>query len=285
MRRFLYVAPLVICLLWLGCEPNKTTTQTHGEFVPPADLPLTCLPDFDGQISAAELTPTYDIPANFLVSASAMTVDLQGQVGDSGRRIWDWSTVQPTDRMAGLKAQAIQGRWFAPSFPQADFVTPLDAGGTLLGVYHHDVDGLWLHGTASAEQGTNQTLLIYEAPVDLLRFPLVPDTTWAVTGQVRDGTLNGLSPWSQDDTYTVEVDAAGELRLPQITFPHVLRVRTHLHVVPLAVGQTAQTRQVSFMFECFGEVARATSAVYIDDGADPGANFTQAAEVRRLGSL
>jgi hypothetical protein len=45
-----------------------------------------------------------------------------------------------------------------------------------------------------------------------------------------------------------------------------------------AVGATVITRQTSFLFECFGEVARATSVQNEENE-----KFTTAAEVRRLG--
>ena len=44
------------------------------------------------------------------------------------------------------------------------------------------------------------------------------------------------------------------------------------------MGASVSRRQVSFLFECFGEVARATSR---DD--EQAVDFTTAAEVRRLG--
>ena len=56
-------------------------------------------------------------------------------------------------------------------------------------------------------------------------------------------------------------------------------MRTTLTVTP-AAGKAVSTRQTSFLFECFGEVARATSQN--DETQD---NFTTAAEVRRLGLL
>mgnify|MGYP000997285483 FL=1 len=45
-----------------------------------------------------------------------------------------------------------------------------------------------------------------------------------------------------------------------------------------AVGASSSTRQSQFLFECFGEVVRATSAPGEKDD-----DFTTAAEVRRLG--
>jgi len=75
------------------------------------------------------------------------------------------------------------------------------------------------------------------------------------------------------------VDGAGELVLPDVTFTQALRVRTRTTIEPL-VGQSTSQRQVSFFFECFGEVARATSLV-----DEPLEDFQTALEVRRLGLL
>ena len=93
---------------------------------------------------------------------------------------------------------------------------------------------------------------------------------------MRDGVVQGL-PYAGRDTYQIEVSGAGELVLPDVTFTQVLRVRTHLTAQP-AVGASRSQWQVSFLFECFGEVARATSR----DG-ETAADFTTAAEVRRFG--
>jgi hypothetical protein len=95
-------------------------------------------------------------------------------------------------------------------------------------------------------------------------------------GEVRDATLRGL-PHASRDTYEVRVDAAGRLELPDFTFTQVHRVRTRVTLAP-AAGVTTTQRQVSFLFECLGEVARATSRP--DEAED---DFTVAAEVRRLG--
>jgi len=73
-------------------------------------------------------------------------------------------------------------------------------------------------------------------------------------------------------------DAIGTMILPDFTFTQVHRVRTNLTNAPV-VGATSTTRQVSFIFECFGEVARATSQTN-----EPNVDFTTAAEQRRLGA-
>ena len=73
-----------------------------------------------------------------------------------------------------------------------------------------------------------------------------------------------------------------ELKLPQLTFQQTIRVRTRVTLEPVA-GPSLVTRQVSFLAECYGEVARATSAQQAASEADLDLVFTEAAEVRRLG--
>jgi len=112
--------------------------------------------------------------------------------------------------------------------------------------------------------------------VALLRFPVQPAGPYSSVGVVENGMLRGL-PYTGTDTYEIEVDAVGEMILPQLTFTEVHRVRQRVLVEP-AVGAATSQRQVSYFFECFAEIARAVS---LPDEPDP--NFTTAAEVRRLG--
>ena len=67
------------------------------------------------------------------------------------------------------------------------------------------------------------------------------------------------------------------IKLPGITFTQALRVRTHVTAAP-AAGASVSKWQVSFLYECFGEIARATS-----ENGETQADFTTAAEVRRYG--
>ena len=93
---------------------------------------------------------------------------------------------------------------------------------------------------------------------------------------MQNGTLRGL-PYAGKDTYEAKVAAAGRLVLPPIELTQAQEVLLSALVEP-AVGTSVRTRQASFLFECFGEVARATSA---NDEKDE--LFTTATEVRRLG--
>jgi hypothetical protein len=116
---------------------------------------------------------------------------------------------------------------------------------------------------------------VYAPPIELYRFPLAVGVMYSSSGTITNGMLRGL-PYAGTDTYDINIDASGQLTLENYVFTQVLRVRTTVTVMPSA-GQSIVTRQTSFFFECFGEVARATSQP--NETQD---DFTTAAELRRL---
>jgi hypothetical protein len=238
------------------------------------DAALTCVPNLDGRIVAEELPVAFNVAAQYAVSSEARTVDLSGTVDAQGRRVWDWSKAVASDKQLAVKASTLAGKWYATSFAQASFVAPMDEAATTDGIYRRGENALELLGIASVEQ--DRTLLVYDPPVVLYRLPMAPGDAWTSTGRVAEGRLNGL-PYIGTDTYEVRVDGAGRMRLPGFELSQVLRVRMHVTVSPSA-GAAVHKRQVSFVSECFGEVARATSV--LGETTD---DFTQAAEVRRLG--
>ena len=93
---------------------------------------------------------------------------------------------------------------------------------------------------------------------------------------MRNATFFGL-PYAGRATYEVDVEAVGELVLPDLTFDQVHMVRTRVVTQP-AVGQPSTLQQISFFAECFGEVARAVSAANQE-----GEFFSPVQELRRLG--
>lgn len=287
------IAALTLASLTVGCDDTNLTWPDAGSYESSAPAPLACIPNLDGAIEAYEMTPTLNQLASYRVSPplpadsqDGRLVDLAGTVDDSGRRVWDWSAPDPSDRNADISGRPLTDQWYAESFPAGEFTLAADASGRLEGVYSHDEDGLRLHGIASAEPDPpeGRTLLVYEEPVIFLPFPLTLGKSWTQTGVVRDGTLQGLSPWSQDDVYESTIDASGELRLPDFTFTQVLRLYTKVTVKPKAGARDGYTQhQYSFLFECFGEVARVVSPLVYDADRDPGKDFSVAHEVRRLG--
>jgi len=282
-----------LCALVACGGDNLTHPPARTPYQTPDEEPLPCLPDLDGRIVAHELAPTLDQAASYIVSpalpvdaSEGFDIDVVGSVDPRGRRVWDWSTLAPSDQVAALTARRLDDQWYAEHFPDGKFSMPTDPGGRVDAIYSHGEDALLLCGAASAEPDPSEgrTLMVYEEPVPFFSFPLALGDRWSQTGVVRSGTLKGLSPWSQDDLYEVEVAAAGELRLPDFTFEQALRVDTRLTVRPKAGTKKGYVvRQVSFVFECFGEVARATSLLSEGPDDDPGPDFDEAREVRRLG--
>lgn len=270
-RAFLLLATLA------ACGENRTYPE-KAAYEAPAVTPLSCVPNLDGKIEASELKAALDVPESLVISPAGRVVDVVGAVDAAGRRTWDLGADSADDTVAHIQASALTGKWFAASFPAGQYVAPVDAASTLLGVYSTDGATLFLHGLASAVQmpAEGKTLLVYTAPVAIQRYPLEVGKTWISAGTVQNGTIRGL-PYAGRDTYQITIDAAGRLELTDLTFTQALRVRTKLTVEP-AVGASVTRRQVSWFFECFGEVARASS---VDN--EPLEDFTHVAELRRLG--
>lgn len=269
-----------IYLLGVGCGPQPTGSDTNYDpYERPDAEPLQCVPDLDGEIAADEFEPAIGVAASYLVSPAGQTrsVDLVGQKKE-GKRVWDWSRTRQSDQSLEIAAESIDEKWYAGSFPDGQFSLPVDLSGRTEGIYRKTDSRMFLLGLASRREspGTGKTLLVYEEPVVVYKFPVKTGRQWVSVGNVNDGTLRG-SPYAGRDTYEVKVQAVGEIKLPNFTFEQVHRVDTKVTVQP-AAGKSVARRQVSFVAECFGEVARATS----EDGVTE-KSFEEAAEVRRLG--
>lgn len=272
---------MAISMFLAGCGDNLTHPADPRDPFGEGDAgTLPCTPNLDGKIDGAELRAAFDIPVSYLVSPAGSTraVDVVGADDGKGGRIWDYSSDFAADKVATLTASKVAGKWYAASFPSGDFAAPLDAAGTLDGVYKADDTGIYLLGVASIVEKPKQgqTLLVYGTPITVYKLPLAPGDAWVSTGEIVKGTIDGL-PYAGKDIYEVKDDALGELDLHDYTFTQVHRVRTHVTVSP-AVGASTTRWQVGFVFECFGEVTRATSLP-----GEQNENFTTAAEVRRLG--
>jgi hypothetical protein len=264
----------------LGCGDNQTAPPSLDVYAPGALEPLACIPNLDGRIDANELIEATGVPVSYVVSpaGSLRPVDTAGSVNSAGQRRWDWSAASAQDQLATIQASQLTGKWYAARFERGQFVAPLDLGGRVEAIYRRDAEGFFLLGLASSEEEPpeGQTIMVYDQPIALYRFPLEVGKQWTSVGNVVNGRFRGL-PYAARDTYDIRVEAIGELRLPELIFDQALQVRTRATIAP-AVGQSVTTQQISFLFECFGEVARATSA---NNEQEP--FFTQATELRRLG--
>ncbi|HEX7666333.1 MAG TPA: hypothetical protein VF407_17525 [Polyangiaceae bacterium] len=281
MKRILLSAAFVLlCTIAVSACGENQTHPTHADYDAGVPAALACVPNLDGTIEASEIQPAVGIPLSYLVSPSGVTrdVDVAGKVDGDGHLVWDFSVDYANDQIARIQAQDLAGKWYASSFPSNAFVVAQDAGDRLEGVIIFDSSGYHLCGLASTDENPpeGKTLYVYDTPVDVYRFPLTSGLSYESVGTVQNATLRGL-PYAGTDTYDIKVDGAGTLELPDYTFTQALRVRTTLTATP-AAGTAVTTRQVGFLFECFGEVARATSQTN-----ETNDDFTTAAEVRRLG--
>ncbi len=272
-------ALLSVLLGLVACGDNQTHPD-RATYDAGSQQALSCVPNLDGKIDRSELGAAIGVPARYLVSPNGVTraVNLAGSVDAAGHKIWDWSNDYADDQASTVVASAPAGKWYEAKFPGAQFVSPFDPGGAIEAVYAEDDTAIYLLGLASATPNPpdGQTLYVYEAPVPFLRFPLSPGKAWKSIGTTKNQVLRGL-PFAGKDTYEVTVDAEGKLALPDVTFTQSIRVRTKLTVEP-TVGATTTQFQTSYFFECFGEVARATSKL---NEASP--DFSSALEIRRLG--
>ena len=243
--------------------------------------PLSCVPNLDGVIQETELAAVLGVPVKYLVSPSGTSraVNVAGQTDTQGQLVWDFGTDYADDQVASIVASALQGKWYASSFPNGQFETRFDAADTLEAVYSQDANGLYLQGIASTTMSPSEgeTLFVYETPVTLYQFPLKVGTTWTTTGVVRNGMIRGLQ-YAGQDTYQGTDAATGQLVLPDFTFTQAHRIEFVVTTVP-AAGENIVTRQDSYLFECFGEVARATS-----ETNETNDDFTTASELRRFGT-
>lgn len=282
LQRTIRPALLLLAACLSACSVNQTPPPAHGEYEAGAEAPLACVPNLDGKIEARELAPVTGVAATYLVSPPGKTrpVDLAGHANADGQLEWDLGVDYADDLVAKIAAEPLEGRWYAGSFSGLTdaFVTPIDAGHTTEGVYTEDEHGFYLHGVASTtpDGPAGKTLLVYASKITLYELPLAPGAAWTSVGEVKNGTFRGL-PYAGRDTYDVKVDGSGVVVLPDLTITQAMRVRTTVTLSPVA-GQVTTTRQVSFLFECLGEVARATSKPN-----EPDESFTTAAELRRLG--
>jgi hypothetical protein len=246
------------------------------------------VPNLDGKIESNELQAAIGASERYLVSPDGKTepitavgaAGLDGTVNGSGQRVWNWSTSLASDQVFTLTPVTLAGKWYAGSFPSGQFVLPIDAADTTEGVYLHDDQAIRLLGIASTEENPTQgkTLVVYGTPVVLYQFPIQVGASWTSSGMSKNATLLGL-PYAGTDTYATNVVASGVMILPDYTFTQVMRLDTLVTVAPDVGPPPTTQRQVSFLFECFGEVARATSQI-----GEPNADFTVASEIRRLGA-
>lgn len=255
-------AAIAIALV-AACGTNQTPQPEPVPMLPE------CVPNRRSGITADELPIALGATVTYYTGTNR-TIDQTQQDGT-----WDLAEERADDTVIELGPTALREQWYAASFPTGQFV--VDAGSGLAGIYHQDAQALWLDGTASHEEmpAGGRTLVVYPMPLAVLRFPVQVGDSFTQTVPLVNVTINGL-PFNGSDELTVEVVDEGQLDVPYVEFSPVQRVRTHAIRRPSTGGMTSR-RQTLWLFECFGEVARAESRA---DEPDP--DFSNAAYLRRF---
>ncbi|MFN0252054.1 MAG: hypothetical protein ACKV2T_34580 [Kofleriaceae bacterium] len=254
-----------VLFAFAACGVNQTP---QPELAP--ELP-SCVPNRDGSITEEELPVAFDATATYYASPAGVTRTIA-----TGGTAWDLSAEFADDVVIALGPTKIKDQWYASEFASAQFA--VDAGSGLDGIYHQDAQGLWLDGTASRDEApaAGKTLIRYAQPLPVLRFPIEGGDTFEAIGEITAGTVNGL-PFIGADKIAVEVTGDGRVDVPYVRFSPALRVRTLVTRTPSTGTPVVTRRNVIFLFECFGEVARAESRT-----DEPSAEFTTAAYLRRF---
>jgi len=245
--------------------------EADGE-LPNLAEPL-CRPNGDGIISDAEMPIQAGLGGLFRLNdpAHEVRVDLLGQL-EGEQPVWDFRDDALGELERVERTTSPEGFWFAPHFPEATYVGVLDAGLGMLAIFKRVEGALQLLGVAS--ERVDGTLLIYDTPVDALRFPLKPGDSWRASTAAR-GQLEGADV-VLEMSYHFTAGAAGRIQLPAGDIPVIplnMTATQQVEGAPFAM----QRRSLLFMAECLGGVTRVVSR-----NNEEAEQFTQAVEVARL---
>jgi hypothetical protein len=201
----------------------------------------------------------YLVAQNTMVSLSGSEIDLRDEF--------------PGEQKIDLVALPLAGQWFADQFAADSIVVPLSGAGDSLGILRFTESALKLDGIVSVLEG--HTILHYESPIDLYRFPIEVGSSWKSESAVT-GTLASV-PYNGTDSYQVSVPSMASVLLPHLRFTSAYRVHTTVTSDSGAAGVVVTRQQISLLSECFGEITRALSQ---DNESNP--NFTAAVELWRF---
>ncbi len=262
----------------LACSPGNPDIVDTG---PDTEWIYDCEGDNDGVIQVDELPWATGVGVPYLANAEGRTVSVQpaGELVD-GVTTWDF-TDGPDALSVELDLVDPSGQWFAEHFPDASYAAPLFAHELdVLAVFATYDDRFEMLGLASRFEApaNERTLLVYEEPVEVYRFPLELGSSWTAEASFRDATLYGVTN-AGEETYDFEVDAIGTLLLPGFTMENTLRLRVDVSqtfAVSSGDNPVLSVRHL-YLRECFGELARITSLP-----GETEVEFEEASELRVL---
>lgn len=244
-------------------------------YVPLPDAAASCRGNGDGVIDRSEVlfVPGAEVRYRVNPLGVGVVVNTAGMPGVGDARVWDFSSAD--GEVVTLRLLDVSGQYFSGQFAGAQYAARLDPREPTLGVYRATDTAVQFLGAVS-ESASTRTMIKYDVPVELLRFPMRLNDTWSVTAMTVDSMVDGI-PVASRDSYTMTVDAHGEVRLGALTFRDALRLRVEL-VQQFPAGMGRRRIQYLWLTECYGEIARISSL----DG-QVALEFTTAQEFRRLG--
>jgi hypothetical protein len=263
----------LLMLVSLACSPSTHhhdaeagadgDVETDGDAEAGADadtLEPPCPANGDFVIVAREAQPVLGASLTYLANGvgEQPEVELTGEMIE-GVRTWRFDGERPTDRRIDSLVSDPSASWFGAEFPEASYAEPVQGyESQMLGVYRINDEAVSLLGLASPDD--ESTLVHYDPPVDVARFPLELARSWEQT-TTATGVVMHIA-FNAEETYRVTVDAAGEVIVPAGTFP-VVRVRTELD----RVAGPMSDQRVSYVWiaECWGRVALASSPAGVTD--------------------
>ncbi|HEX9101479.1 MAG TPA: hypothetical protein VF997_04710 [Polyangia bacterium] len=256
-----------------GCfganAPNGNDDAAYGTA---PDLGPLCTGNNDGKIDRNELAFPVGMSVNYLSNPTGTTATVAPD-GTQAGGVTQWDLTSTAGDVHQLTLEALAGKWFASSFPGATYATTTDLASNTLGIFRVQDDGLYILGYAS--ETPNQTLLVYDAPILSLKFPVTLGDAWVSTAHIVNGMLNG-QPYAGLDTYNINIDARGTAVLPFLSFDNTMRV--HVDLTQTVPGGLSVSRiQYLFFHECYGELGRMVSVIN-----EKNEMFTSAGEFRRL---
>jgi hypothetical protein len=265
---------MIIALCAAGClgDAGAPTRSDAGYVLGPNQDLSTCQSNNDGILQRSELPLVLGVTATYLQNPdnSTVTVDTAGQQSPDGPA---WDLTSTAGVSVSLPILSLQGLWFENDFPGATYVTYTDTATKLYGVFKLTDDALQILGYAS--EAPNQTLIVYDAPVDSIRFPLAVGASWQQSVTATNGLFDGL-PYGESDKYTISVEEEGVVELPFLSATKTLRIHVDLVATAPSAAQV-HTIQYLFFHECVGELGRMVS---VNNETNPA--FTTASIFRRL---
>jgi hypothetical protein len=269
-------------------EPDWATTgpdlaaETPGEpGIDLEDMPI-CIGNNDGSIEAGEMPTVVGACVTYSVNqeGAETAVKTTGEMVD-GKWTWDFRGI-PGLAAASVLVHSPKEFWFAKYFPTGDYATPVSLwDDDVMGVLEQGEGEVRLLGLASAtpEEDPHHTLMIYDQPVVVYKFPLSPGVSWTQKGTFSNALLKGVKN-AGEEVFKFVVDGRGTVVLPQFTLENTLRLRLeHTSTLVVSAGKPSVKQiQYSFVHECIGEAARILSLA-----DEPATEFEHAAEFRRLG--